>query len=147
MTNEILRLVLLALQLGFLALLFVLLYRFARALRADLRQAEATQAASRTGMGRLVVLDSPAGEPAEGRVLQIGPITTIGRDLNSTVFLDDEFASGTHAALTFRGRAWYVEDRGSTNGTWVNGHRIQRPVALTFGDELTVGRVRFRLER
>ena len=147
MTNDILRLILLVLQLGFLALLFVVLYRFARALRADLRQAEAAQAASRTGIGRLVVLESPGGEPAVDRVLHIGPITTIGRDLNSTIYLDDEFASGTHTALTFRGRAWYAEDRGSTNGTWVNGHRIQRPVALSYGDELTVGRVRFRLER
>ncbi|HEY7738699.1 MAG TPA: FHA domain-containing protein [Candidatus Limnocylindria bacterium] len=147
MTNDLLRLILLALQLGFLALLFIVLYRFAKALRTDLRQAEAAQAASRTGIGRLVVLESPGGEPAVDRVLQIGPITTIGRELNSTIYLDDEFASGDHAALTFRGRAWYVEDRGSTNGTWVNGHRIQRPVALSFGDELTVGRVRFRLER
>ena len=147
MTNELLRLFLLALQLGFLALLFVILYRFARALRADLRQAEATAAAARSGIGRLVVLESAGEEPSVGRVLQIGPITTLGRDLNSTIYLDDEFASGTHAALTFRGRAWYVEDRGSTNGTWVNGHRIQRPVALSYGDELVVGRVRFRLER
>jgi pSer/pThr/pTyr-binding forkhead associated (FHA) protein len=146
-TNDIIRLILLALQLGFLALLFIVLYRFAVSLRADLRQAEVAQAASRTGIGRLVVLESPGGEPAVDRVLQIGPITTIGRDLNSTIYLDDEFASGDHAALTFRGRSWYVEDRGSTNGTWVNGHRIQRPVALSYGDELTVGRVRFRLER
>lgn len=147
MTNDILRLILLALQLGFLALLVLIVLRFARALRADLRLAEASEAASRTGIGRLVVLESPGGEPAVNRVLHIGPITTLGRDVNSTIYLDDEFASGTHAALTFRGRAWYVEDRGSTNGTWVNGHRIERPVALTFGDELTIGRVRFRLER
>lgn len=147
MTNDILRLILLALQLGFLALLVLIVLRFARALRADLRHAEASEAASRTGIGRLVVLESPGGEPAVNRVLHIGPITTLGRDVNSTIYLDDEFASGTHAALTFRGRAWYVEDRGSTNGTWVNGHRIERPVALTFGDELTIGRVRFRLER
>jgi pSer/pThr/pTyr-binding forkhead associated (FHA) protein len=146
-TNDILRLILLALQLGFLALLVLIVLRFARSLRADLRQAEASEAATRTGIGRLVVLESPGGEPAVDRVLHIGPITTLGRDVNSTIYLDDEFASGTHAALTFRGRAWYAEDRGSTNGTWVNGHRIQRPVALTFGDELTVGRVRFRLER
>jgi pSer/pThr/pTyr-binding forkhead associated (FHA) protein len=146
-SNDILRLLLLALQLGFLALLFVVLYRFARALRADLRQAAAAAEASRSGIGRLMVVESPAGEPAVGRALQIGPITTIGRDLNSTIYVDDEFASATHAALTFRGRAWYVEDRDSTNGTWVNGHRIVRPVALSYGDEVSVGRVRFRLER
>ena len=147
MTNDLLRLLLLVLQLGFLALLFVILYRFARALRADLRSAQAVAAAGRSGIGRLVVLESPGGEPPVGRTLQIGPITTLGRDLSSTIYLDDEFASGTHAALTFRGRAWYVEDQGSTNGTWVNGHRIERPVALTYGDEVTVGRVKLRLER
>ena len=147
MTNDILRLLLLALQLGFLGLLFLVLLRFARAQRADLRQAEALAASTRTGMGRLLVVESPGGEPAEGRVLQIGAITTLGRDLNSTIYLEDEFASGDHAVLTFRGRAWYAEDRGSTNGTYVNGHRIQRPVALSFGDELMIGRVRFRLER
>ncbi|TMB56924.1 MAG: FHA domain-containing protein [Chloroflexi bacterium] len=48
---------------------------------------------------------------------------------------------------TFRGRSWYVEDQGSTNGTYVNGHRIDRAVALSFGDELSIGRVRMRLER
>ena len=146
-SNDILRLLLLVLQLGFLALLFVVLYRFARALREDLRGAQAVAEIGRTGIGRLVVVESPGGEPPVGRVLQIGPITTLGRDLNSTVYVDDEFASGTHAALTFRGRSWYVEDRGSTNGTWVNGHRIARPVALTYGDEVSVGKVRFRLER
>jgi len=55
--------------------------------------------------------------------------------------------SATHAMLTFRGRSWFVEDQGSTNGTYVNGHRIDRPVALSFGDEVTVGRVRMRLDR
>ena len=89
MTNEILRLLLLALQLGFLALLFVVLFRFARAMRADLRQAVAAADATRTGIGRLQVLESPGGEPAVGRILQIGPITTLGRDVNSTVYLDD----------------------------------------------------------
>ena len=77
MTNDILRLLLLALQLGFLGLLFIVLLRFARALRADLRQAEALAASTRTGMGRLLVVESPGGEPAVGRVLQIGAITTL----------------------------------------------------------------------
>jgi pSer/pThr/pTyr-binding forkhead associated (FHA) protein len=67
--------------------------------------------------------------------------------VNSTIFIDDDFVSGGHAMLTFRGRSWFIEDQGSTNGTYVNGHRIDRAVALSFGDELTIGRVRMRLER
>ena len=85
--------------------------------------------------------------PALGTTIALGPINSMGRNVNSTIFIDDDFVSGTHAMLTFRGRSWFIEDQGSTNGTYVNGHRIDRPVALSFGDELTIGRVRMRLER
>jgi len=63
------------------------------------------------------------------------------------IVVDDPFASADHAVLTFRGRAWYVEDRGSTNGTFVNGSRVDGVSPLGFGDTLQVGQARFRLER
>ena len=147
MTGEILRLLLLVLQLGFVALLYVILLRFAGSLLRDLRSAEQAQLASRSGIGRLSVLESPADEPPSGTTIALGPINSIGRNVNNSIFVEDDFVSATHAMLTFRGRSWFVEDQGSTNGTYVNGHRIDRPVALSFGDELTFGRVRMRLDR
>lgn len=147
MTGEILRVLLLALQLGFVALLYLVLLRFAGSLLKDLRSAEQAQLASRSGIGRLTVLESPEDEPPAGSTIALGPINSIGRNVNNTIYVEDDFASATHAMLTFRGRSWFVEDQGSTNGTYVNGHRIDRPVALSFGDELTVGRVRMRLDR
>lgn len=147
MTGDILRLLLLALQLGFVALLYLVLLRFAGSLLKDLRNAEEVQVASRSGIGRLSVLESPADEPQAGSTIALGPINSIGRNVNNTIYVEDDFVSATHAMLTFRGRSWFVEDHGSTNGTYVNGHRIDRPVALSFGDELTLGRVRMRLER
>jgi pSer/pThr/pTyr-binding forkhead associated (FHA) protein len=146
-TGEILRILLLLLQLGFLALLYLILFRFAGTLLRDLRSAEQAQAASRAGIGRLSVLESPEDEPPAGTTIALGPINSIGRNVNNTIFVEDDFASATHAMLTFRGRSWFVEDQGSTNGTYVNGHRIDRPVALSFGDELMIGRVRMRLDR
>jgi pSer/pThr/pTyr-binding forkhead associated (FHA) protein len=146
-TGEVLRILLLVLQLGFLALLYLILFGFARSLLRDLRSAEQTQRESRTGIGRLAVLESPEDEPPAGRPISLGPINSIGRNVNNTIYVEDDFASATHAMLTFRGRAWFIEDQGSTNGTYVNGHRIERPVALSYGDELTIGRVRMRLER
>ncbi len=147
MTGDILRLVLLALQLGFLALLYLVLMRFAGSLLRDLRSAEQAQIASRSGIGRLSVLDAPEDEPPAGSTIALGPINSIGRNVNNTIYVEDDFVSTNHAMLTFRGRSWFLEDQGSTNGTYVNGHRIDRPVALSFGDELTVGRVRMRLDR
>lgn len=147
MTGDILRLLLLVLQLGFVALLYLVLLRFAGSLLKDLRNAEEVQVASRSGIGRLSVLESPEDEPQAGSTIALGPINSIGRNVNNTIYVEDDFVSATHAMLTFRGRSWFVEDQGSTNGTYVNGHRIDRPVALSFGDELTVGRVRMRLER
>ena len=147
MTGDILRLLLLVLQLGFVALLYLVLLRFAGSLLKDLRNAEEVQVASRSGIGRLSVLESPEDEPQSGSTIALGPINSIGRNVNNTIYVEDDFVSATHAMLTFRGRSWFVEDQGSTNGTYVNGHRIDRPVALSFGDELTIGRVRMRLER
>ena len=76
-------------------------------------------------LGRLVVVASPAGEPAVGRSFALDAITTLGRDVNNAIVIDDPFASAEHAVLTYRGRGWYVEDLGSTNGTYVNG-RLDR---------------------
>jgi pSer/pThr/pTyr-binding forkhead associated (FHA) protein len=147
MTGEILRILLLILQLSFLALLYLILFGFARSLLRDLRSAERAQMASQAGIGRLAVLESPDDEPPVGRAISLGPINSLGRNVNNTIYVEDDFVSANHAMLTFRGRSWFIEDQGSTNGTYVNGHRIDRAVALSFGDELTVGRVRMRLER
>ena len=147
MTGEVLRILLLVLQLGFLALLYLILFGFARSLLRDLRSAEMTQMASQLGIGRLSVIESVSDEPALGSAIALGPINSIGRNVNSTIFIDDDFVSGSHAMLTFRGRSWFIEDQGSTNGTYVNGNLIDRPVALSFGDELNIGRARMRLER
>ena len=55
--------------------------------------------------------------------------------MNNAIVVEDQFVSAEHAILTFRGRAWYVEDLGSTNGTYVNGVPV---------GEVTAARVRRR---
>lgn len=131
-------------RLLFLALLYLFLFGIARALLRDL------SAASReptTELGRLVVVASPAGEPAAGSTLALDAITTLGRDVNNAIVVDDQFASAQHAVLTFRGRSWYVEDLASTNGTFVNGQPVEGAIPIGYGDEIQLGQVRFRLER
>jgi pSer/pThr/pTyr-binding forkhead associated (FHA) protein len=137
-------LVLWAVRILFLVLLYLVLARIVRALLRDLRAAAREPGAS---LGRLIVVASPAGEPAQGRSFDLDAITTLGRDVNNAIVIDDPFASADHAALTYRGRSWYVEDLGSTNGTYLNGRQIAAVAPLGFGDELGIGQVRLRLER
>lgn len=137
-------LVLWLVRLLFLALLYLFLARVVRALLRDLRAATRE---SSSELGRLVVVASPPGDPAAGTVFSLDAITTIGRDVNNAIVIDDPFASGEHAVLTFRGPGWYVEDLGSTNGSYVNGTQVEGVSALTYGDELGIGQVRMRLER
>jgi pSer/pThr/pTyr-binding forkhead associated (FHA) protein len=131
-------------RLLFLALLYVFLFGIARTLLRDLSAAAREPTAE---LGRLVVVASPAGEPAEGSTLAIDAITTLGRDVNNAIVVDDQFASAQHAVLTFRGRTWYLEDLKSTNGTFVNGQPVEGAIPVGYGDEIQVGQVRFRLER
>ena len=131
------------LRLAFLGLLYLFLAVLARSLLHDLRAAtgRTTRAA-----GVLVVMAAPAVAPPVGATLELETITTLGRDADNLIVLDDPFASNRHARLTFRGRVWYLEDVGSTNGTWLNGRPVQGAVAVGFGDEVAVGQTRFRLE-
>ncbi len=131
-------------RLLFLALLYLFLFGIARMLLRDLSAAAREPTAE---LGRLIVVASPAGEPAEGSSLALDAITTLGRDVNNAIVVDDQFASSQHAALTFRGRTWYVEDLKSTNGTFVNGSPVDGVVPVGYGDEIQIGQVRFRLER
>jgi hypothetical protein len=133
-----------AIRLLFLALLYFFLFAVARTLLRDLRAAAREPGVE---LGRLVVVASPSGDPVLGSVFPLDAVTTLGRDVNNSIVVEDPFASTEHAVLTFRGRAWYVEDRESTNGTYVNGSRVEGVSLIGFGDTLQVGQARFRLER
>jgi hypothetical protein len=132
------------LRLLFLALLYMFLFAVVRVLVRDLRAAAREPGIE---LGRLRVLASPEGEPPVGVVFGLDAVTTLGRDVNNAIVVEDRFASADHAILTFRGRTWYVEDLGSTNGTFVNGNEVNGLAPVGFGDELQIGQVRLRLER
>ncbi len=131
------------LRLLFLAMLYGFLFVVGRVLIRDLRAASRGPAEP----GRLVVVASPRGEPQVGVSYPLDAITTLGRDLASGIVIDDPYASAAHAVLTYRTRTWYIEDKASTNGTWVNGAAAAGPVELGFGDEVRIGEVVFRLDR
>jgi len=87
---------------------------------------------------RLTVTDPPA---LRGNRFELtGQEVTIGRAAGCQVSLpDDTFASTVHARVFGRDGAIYVEDLGSTNGTYLNGMRLGAPAVLRPGDQLQVG--------
>jgi hypothetical protein len=128
----------------FLGSLYLFLFGVVRVLLRDLRAAAREPV---TALGRLVVVASEVDEPTIGATFPLDAVATLGRDVNNTIVVDDPFASTEHAVLSFRGRAWYLQDLDSTNGTYLNGTPVDGLAAVAFGDEVQVGRVRFRLER
>ncbi len=141
---DVFTLILWALRLGFLLLIYAFFFFVARALWRDLRTGVA---GSGQALARLLVMASVEGRPESGASIPLDAVNSMGRDVNNSIVIDDSFASSEHALLTFRGRAWYVEDRGSTNGTWLNGQRVEGLWPLGYGDEIQIGQVRMRLDR
>ncbi len=86
-------------------------------------------------MPELLVTDGPA----KGRTFKVAEETVIGRSTRVDVHLKDSSVSQVHAQITCRRGVYYVADRGSTNGTEVNGKEYEAPRALEHGDVLTLG--------
>ena len=88
---------------------------------------------------RLVVLHTESVELAPGREFPLLAAATIGRAGHNLVVLSDTFASSQHALIFLKEGRRVLRDRGSTNGTLVNGHRISGDHFLRDGDQITVG--------
>jgi pSer/pThr/pTyr-binding forkhead associated (FHA) protein len=94
----------------------------------------------------LVVEDSEVLAPETRFEIRDGA-TSIGRSSASDIVLkSDDYASGSHAQLTRHGGLLYVEDLGSTNGTFVNGRKTVGATPLRHGDSVRVGSTTFRYE-
>ena len=79
-------------------------------------------------------------EPMRSRLVPLeGDRFTIGKAPGNALVLDDPSTSRLHAVCERAGPTWLVTDAGSTNGTWINGHRLFASHALRSGDQLRVG--------
>jgi hypothetical protein len=149
---------LLVLKIAFLVLLYLFIWRIVRTGSRDLRlpqesfilapSAAAGVHASRPGpvTGRLVVVKSADLQDGEGFELNSAQLT-IGRgNQNDIPIATDEYASARHARFEPRQDGVWVQDLGSTNGTFLNGTRLDRPRRLAQGDIVRVGETDLRYE-
>jgi hypothetical protein len=154
--------VLLALKIAFLVLLYLFIWRIVRTARREVQepqvaaddsmlltpeQARELRLAASRKIGRLVVVKSPALDQESEHPLNSAPLT-VGRDGENDIPLPgDRFASAEHARFEPRGDSVWLEDVGSTNGTYVNGVKLTRPRRLEPGDIVKIGETDFRFER
>ena len=149
--------VLLILKIAFIVLLYLFIWRIVRTAGRDmhlpqesfiLRPAVAGGAAlpQAANSGRLVVVHSRVLSVGDEFDLDSRPLT-VGRGAQNDVSIaGDEFASARHVRIEPRRDGVWVSDVGSTNGTYVNGVRIDRPRKLARDDVVRVGETELRFE-
>jgi hypothetical protein len=141
----ILRLLLATALYLFLGTLLLFLWR-------DLRRPGEVEVVKPRHYGRLVIVDvkaqaeDTADAPQIGTTFPLQLVTSLGRSAINTVTIPDVYASAEHALLIFRGGQWWLEDRGSRNGTTVNNVVIDSPTVVTTGDIIGIGQVQLKLE-
>jgi pSer/pThr/pTyr-binding forkhead associated (FHA) protein len=156
----------LALQLfrfGFLALLWLFVFACMRVIRSDMRTSGQVRVATppparRRGKSSAAQTGGMArvpGQPThllvtEGgltgtRIGLTGAPVLIGRANDSTLVLEDDYASTRHARISLQDGMWVVEDLGSTNGTYLGQRKLDGPVPMEPGVPLRIGKTALEL--
>lgn len=160
------------LRLGYLVLLWVFVLSAIGVLRRDLYGTKITARGRKAVPSRRPAAPTPAGEPmtatpppARGRdqsptrlVVVEGPLRgtslpltssaiLIGRAPSCTLVLDDDYSSSRHARIFPSAGQWFVEDLGSTNGTFLGTTRVDKPIPVPPGAHVRIGQSVVELQR
>jgi hypothetical protein len=149
-------------RIAFLAILWIFVLSAISVVRSDMFGARVPEAArgaearkekrgakrpppKRRGSPTHVVVTegSNVGERAE---LDQAPIL-IGRGSDAAIRLDDDYVSTRHARIAASGDQWFVEDLGSTNGTYIGTVRITQPTTITLGTQVRIGKTILELRK
>jgi len=147
-----------ALKYGLFALLFLFIWRsmrwVVRGLTVEPGQTSSRRSKNGKG-GASAAPELPPGpsdvvvyaDGAKPRTVKIAASMVVGRAPECELLLDDTYVSQQHARIFGKKGAWYVEDLGSTNGTYVNDQRLAAPAMVQPGDRIRVGTTVLELRR
>lgn len=153
------QLTLFLIRVGYLAVLWIFVISAISVVRSDMFGARAPAGArpaprkekppkarpSRRGQPTqiAVVSGTSAGQSIS---LERAPIV-IGRGADAQIILDDDYVSTRHARVAVSGDQWFVEDLGSTNGTYIGSVRITQPTAISVGTQVRIGKTVLELRK
>jgi pSer/pThr/pTyr-binding forkhead associated (FHA) protein len=151
--------VLSVLKYSLLVLLYFFVFRAVRSVVTDVagRRRERSNAPARTPSSapaktskggkppsQVVVHDPDSPKP---RTVRLSGSVPIGRGDACAIKLSDTYVSQMHARLYGQDGGWFVEDLGSTNGTFLNDRKVDRPMQIHAGDVVKVGKTVLELRR
>jgi pSer/pThr/pTyr-binding forkhead associated (FHA) protein len=113
--------------------------------RSERRAKKAKPAKPRKGVPTQVVI-LEGGNKGETVSLDEAPLL-IGRGNDAAIRLDDDYVSTRHARIASSGDQWFVEDLGSTNGTYVGTSRISQPTTIQLGTQVRIGKTILELRK
>jgi hypothetical protein len=132
-----------------LLLLYLFFLRVLRAVWAEVQPPKAVEAPAKKHGKQTRRVASRRGAPTvlrilmppelKGRSVPLGDEITLGRAAGCQVTIDDTYASQLHARVFQRDGTTYVEDLGSTNGTYLNRNKVTGPMVFQRGDKLQIG--------
>ena len=140
----------------FLVLIFLFLARAVKAMYLEISGPRSSRAPQAQPMSR-VSEKLTAGKPpdkvavvapgAKVRTFDLGDELIVGRGDKCHVVLEDSYASQVHARVFRRQDAVYIEDMGSTNGTYLNRKKVTSPVPVNRGDTARIGKTELEFRR
>ncbi len=158
-------LTLVLIRFGYLAVLWIFVLATISVIRSDMFGARAAREASQSQERRAAKAAGKArstpkprrGDPTSVAILEGGnkgeiisladaPLL-IGRGNDAAIRLDDDYVSTRHARIASTGDQWYVEDLGSTNGTYVGPSRITQATAIALGTQIRIGKTILELRK
>ncbi len=158
-------LTLVLIRFAYLAILWIFVLSCISVIRSDMFGARVSKESGRERRGRKDRRSKPRSKPARPRrgeptkvviveggnkgetiPLDGGPLL-IGRGNDAAIRLDDDYVSTRHARIASSGDQWFVEDLGSTNGTYVGTSRISQATALQVGTQVRIGKTILELRK
>lgn len=131
----------------FIVILYVIIYYALKIMYKDVKNGSKKRRPARTGISYgLEVINSGSGKDLkEGSIIPIRSDVSLGRKDTNSIVLRDQHVSGNHAKIILRNNGLFLEDLNSTNGTFLNGEKVNGKVKLTKKDELRVGTAIFKV--